>query len=499
MSVPKLISTYQCARLLGISKDDVRKLLESGEIVYYRDEEQVFRIHLDSVLEYASRSSVLIDNAYYVNLIRRFNATIQNSGIAEFVKPQVQNSSADEEVFPSDRTIWKVGVSIVESFRNRKFLDALYKEKRLADMMFRYFSGETLEQIGEVYDLSRERVRQLCKKGVIRLLYQISYFTKDVVEMKAEKETVAVEVNTDTDKSSSQESGLKEINGMRFSKRARTVFRKHGINSVEQLQRLSKSDLMRLPGLGRKTLVEIVRVLEYSATADSSQKEHQLRPWTEEDIEQVMSLKRSGKTFQEIASLVGRYTIDVQDQYYIRMREIRSEEASSDSPGVENTEVKDAESRHPLLWSEDEISQLVSMRSRGLSVRDIAKQMSRQQRKVSSKLEELGLKTRYRNITDLTDEEKDELVNRFHQGASLADLAEERQLKQVDLAYLLIEKGELPERNARTGLPWDLEEIDTLRSYVERDYPISEIGHRLGRDYREVTSQIYELIKTARN
>ena len=209
-----------------------------------------------------------------------------------------------------------------------------------------------------------------------------------------------------------------------------------------------------------------------------------------------MTLKRSGWTFQEIASKVGRFPIDVQDQYYIRMRELRDEGALPDSADAKSTGAADDEPKPPIIWSEEEVSQLVSMRSRGMIVRDIAKQLQRNQREVSSKLEELGLKIRYRNIAELSDEEKDELVSRFQQGESLADLAEEQQLKQADVAFLLIERGELPERNSRTGHSWNMEEIDELRSYVERDYPIGEIGYRLGRDHREVMSQIYELIKS---
>lgn len=484
MNDPIFISSHQCARLLRITKEDVRRLLDSGVIDYHRDVEQVFRIRLDSVLEYATRLQLPIDRDYCTHLTRIAGKASQSN--------QIQDN--DEDSFPSGRTIWKVGMAFAERFRNRKFLNALYRDERLADMMFRYFSGETLEEIGSAYSVTRERARQLCMKGMNRLMHQVSYFTKDVVEMTVDNETGT---GNDTEvKMKVKGSELVDINGMRFSKRARTVFRQHGITTVEQLKRLSKAELIRLPGLGRKTLVEIIRVLEYAATPDSPQKAFQLRPWTEEDIEQVMTLKRSGWSFQEIASKVGRFPIDVQDQYHIRMRELRNEGALSDPVDIKPTGEADDEPKTPKNWSEEEVSQLVSMRSRGMIVRDIAKQLQRNQREVSSKLEELGLKIRYRNIAELSDEEKDELVSRFQQGESLADLAEEQQLKQVDVAFLLIERGELPERNSRTGHSWNMEEIDELRSYVERDYPIGEIGYRLGRDHREVTSQIYELVKS---
>lgn len=471
----------------------MRRLLDSGEIDYFRDEEQVFRIRLDSVLEYASRARISIDEEYYVSLTRRFTATIRNSGITISSQQPENVSEADEDYIPYGKSLWKTGVALAERFRNRKFLNALYKDERLADMMFRYFSGETLEQIGGVYDLTRERVRQLCKKGINRLMHHLSYYTKDVIEMKVDKDSEA-----SSNSEPKQGSGIVQINGMRLTKRARNILEKQGVNSVEQLQRLSRSELMKFPGLGRKTLLEIVRVLEFAEIPDSPQKAIQLRPWTEEDIEQVVSLKRSGMSFQAIAEKVDRFTSDVHDQYYIRMRERRSNETSTSPVVIDGTEKKDPVLKEPFIWSEDEVTQLISLRSQGKTIRDIAMQLHRERREVSSKMEELGLKIRYRNLADLADEEKDGLVNRFHQDMSMADIAEEQQLKQVDLAQLLIEKGELPERNARTGQPWSSDELDALRTYVERDYPIGEIGYRLGRDYREITSKIYELVKAIR-
>ena len=488
MPSPILISTYQCARLLQTTKEHVRKLLDSGKIDYFRDDEWRFRIHLDSVMEYASRSRCSIDEEYYSALIRR-----TGSGISMMQSEQLPISNDDS--FPSGRSLWKTGIIIANRFKNRKFLNGLFGDERTVEMMYRFFSGDTWGRIGEAVGESEEYARQTCKKALSYLFQQLSYFTKDIVEID-DKCAVEETKNDTAPVSIPQELGLVEINGMRFSRRARTVFRKHGITTVEQLKRLSKAELIRLPGLGRKTLVEIIRVLEYAETPESPKKAFQLRPWTDEDIEQVMTLKRSGWTFQEIASKVGRFPIDVQDQYYIRMRELRDEGALPDSADTKPTGAADDGPKPPIIWSEEEVSQLVSMRSRGMIVRDIAKQLQRNQREVSSKLEELGLKIRYRNIAELSDEEKDELVSRFQQGESLADLAEEQQLKQADVAFLLIERGELPERNSRTGHSWNMEEIDELRSYVERDYPIGEIGYRLGRDHREVMSQIYELIKS---
>ena len=64
-----------------------------------------------------------------------------------------------------------------------------------------------------------------------------------------------------------------DLASMGFSKRALTVFRKQGIYNVEQLTKLSRLDLFRLPNLGRKTVAEIIKVLGKYGLEPSSTKD----------------------------------------------------------------------------------------------------------------------------------------------------------------------------------------------------------------------------------
>ena len=248
--VHRIISTYQCARLLKSTKAHVRKLLDSGKVDYHRDDNQVFRISLESVLQYASISHALIDEEYYAHLTRQI---AENESLTQH--EQIQ--SAADESFPSDKAIWRVGMAIAQRFKNHSFLEALYNDDRLADMMFRYFSGDTLEQIGGSYGLSRERARQLCEKGLSRLMAKLSYFTKETVEKKGDREADPEEGN----KSIKPVGDSYDLIGMGFSNRAMTVFRQQGIYSLDQLTQMSRQDLIRLPNIGRKTLNHIIKVL----------------------------------------------------------------------------------------------------------------------------------------------------------------------------------------------------------------------------------------------
>lgn len=225
------------------------------------------------------------------------------------------------------------------------------------------------------------------------------------------------------------------------------------------------------------------------------------RPWTEEDLNKVVEMKHSGRSFRTIANEMVRFAIDVRDHYYARLEEIRSGKAPVVViPAEQNEESapQQCQPRDPSLpWNDEDIVMLRSLRSQGMYIRDIAKQMQRNPRDVSAKLEELGIKTHYRNPETLTDEEKITIVSKFQEEMSIADIAEEYTIKQMDLAAILSERGLLPERLSNEGKPWSSSEIEELTRYVERDYPIGEIGYRLGRNHREVTSQIYELIKSS--
>ncbi len=59
-----LISTFQCAKLFRQGKVFVRHLLDNKELEYVRDSERIFRISLDSVLEYAKYHKFTLDEEY---------------------------------------------------------------------------------------------------------------------------------------------------------------------------------------------------------------------------------------------------------------------------------------------------------------------------------------------------------------------------------------------------------------------------------------------------
>ena len=68
MALLYLISSYQCGKLLQMSKKKVRSLLNKRLIDFVRDDENIYRISLQSVLNYASRYNLSYDAHYMASL-----------------------------------------------------------------------------------------------------------------------------------------------------------------------------------------------------------------------------------------------------------------------------------------------------------------------------------------------------------------------------------------------------------------------------------------------
>lgn len=163
----------------------------------------------------------------------------------------ISPESLEDESFPFVKSQWKTDAAIARHFRNRDFLKALYGDDRTVDILFRYFSGETLRQIGDDYGLSGERIRQICSQSMYKMRHLLTRIKED---------TNAYGDMADME-STLQNAGIGRLYDMGFSTRALNVFWEHGITTMEQLSRLSREELLEFEKLGNKTLDEIVRVM----------------------------------------------------------------------------------------------------------------------------------------------------------------------------------------------------------------------------------------------
>ena len=169
--------------------------------------------------------------------------------------------------------------SVIEHFEER--LENLCKEQRTLtekeyDMLIKcYKEGLILQEIGDIYNVTRERVRQIISRAIRRLRYRIKYFLcgdyqnpeklarKEFEEIKQElfeKWTYesAMDFLTKYELSHPRSVGDQDICELDFTVRTWNCLRRAGITTVDELSKFSVEQLMKIRNLGRKSMKEVI-------------------------------------------------------------------------------------------------------------------------------------------------------------------------------------------------------------------------------------------------
>lgn len=100
MAFIHFISSYQCNKLLLMpGKDFVKKLISDKLIEYVRDDEKIYRISLNSVLEFASNYHHRYDKAYLRALrekLKPWCETDSDSPVIIIEQPAVETVDVDQ-------------------------------------------------------------------------------------------------------------------------------------------------------------------------------------------------------------------------------------------------------------------------------------------------------------------------------------------------------------------------------------------------------------------
>jgi hypothetical protein len=131
---------------------------------------------------------------------------------------------------------------------------------------------ETFETLGEEYGLTRERIRQLYKRGMLRVkkYIRISFEEyKKMNDIKSENEKLKKE-NTYLRQSAKEELiditvegyNMKPCDVDWFSVRTLNVLRNAEIKVLGDLTKLRKNDLFGYRNFGKKSMIEVVDVME---------------------------------------------------------------------------------------------------------------------------------------------------------------------------------------------------------------------------------------------
>ena len=156
---------------------------------------------------------------------------------------------------------------VVESVNWRK-IDAIRLRYGLDETLNRKVAEPmTLKQLGEVFKLSREQVRQLCMQGLEMLWRKKQLFRKDTLRRRVYFYAIASTnfspfVNdlvaiTEIEK----EILSTPVEQLEFSRRTLNQLKRRKMDTVGDIIRFSPDELLGLPGVGRVIVEEIIEKL----------------------------------------------------------------------------------------------------------------------------------------------------------------------------------------------------------------------------------------------
>ena len=120
-------------------------------------------------------------------------------------------------------------------------------DKERLTLEYRYKKRMSYQEIGDVFNITRERVRQYKVRAFKKL--RKSYLTKYLrYGMLGVKKHIECMINTPP-------TIIEELN---LSARPYSILKRHGINTLEQLLTLKYSDILEMRNMGRKSTEEIV-------------------------------------------------------------------------------------------------------------------------------------------------------------------------------------------------------------------------------------------------
>ena len=278
----KLVSIVEAARRFGLTEQTMRNWIEKGYIdvksvgkARYIDEDTINALQ-DTVEDVIRQQSKL---ERVRNVIRQEREQLERDREEENTRRRYTN--------------FLVG----EAFRNGFFgtmVRLLEKcedlTSREAGVLIEYLNGATLEAIANKYMLTRERMRQIIEKAIrkTRTLTSLEQRIDDIKFLKADNDALKATIVDLKKKLREQEEMdyivnlkdeeekkkaimandevckvlVKKISDTNLSVRAMVCLRTNDIETIGDLCKYQKLDILKFRNLGRKTLTELEYFLE---------------------------------------------------------------------------------------------------------------------------------------------------------------------------------------------------------------------------------------------
>lgn len=146
------------------------------------------------------------------------------------------------------------------------------REKEILELRYKY--KKTFEQIAEMFNVTRERIRQIERKAIRKLKHKEYNFigislvdhAKAIREYDSRIDELYRFISTakicvtqeEADKVKVKDSLITPIEEMDFSVRAYNCLKRAGIHTLSDLSKKTTGDILKIRNLGRKSVEEII-------------------------------------------------------------------------------------------------------------------------------------------------------------------------------------------------------------------------------------------------
>lgn len=268
----KIISRKEAADMLGVCTQSVSNYIKRGLLRQAGcARKRVCFVYLKEVEALAGKSQ---------------NIERMESSITSYEKELSEKESAlkqEMEAFYAEKNIW-------HHYARYDFKRAILAcaaivsvSDRSIDILSGFLSGNSLEEIGKYHQLSRERVRQILCKTIRILNYRTDKYNelrKENFELKGKVRLLESECK-DLLEEIKQEEGKKKpkhnlmdgfmpwegmdlstkLTDLDLSMRALNCLKSADIETLYELVRCKKTDLLKIRNMGKKSLTEIYEML----------------------------------------------------------------------------------------------------------------------------------------------------------------------------------------------------------------------------------------------
>lgn len=200
----------------------------------------------------------------------------KDNNVIPELKTEVNNDEQRKKKEEKKKVISHTNENYVIDFPHLwRFISPFVEEQdeRRKDILIKFAEGNSMEEIAIDYSLSTERIRQLIVKGLAATGRVMAFRSKKYKALQEENEKLKLQLDECIQRINDLEKYAPEqdrclidenvyLSRLNVSNRLAHIFERGNLKTMSQLCRITKREFLSIPGAGRKTLGEVLKLLE---------------------------------------------------------------------------------------------------------------------------------------------------------------------------------------------------------------------------------------------